>query len=245
MKRNESTIFVFIASIIVGILIATNISFSKVNSNIQLTTKEYSDALEKRNKLRNEVSALYDDNRTILRKINEYSSSGKQNEKVLDDLKNQLQLNKMIDGFEAVTGQGLIITINDGDIDIGDNGIFDAQIARLKILHDEDMANVINEIRNAGGEAIAINKQRVLPNSYIICNAAFLNIDDVQLPAPFQVEVIGDTKLMKESLMDDNGYLKYLKNRGLKIEIQEASEISLPVYKKSDITPKFLVPYIK
>ncbi|WP_238884758.1 DUF881 domain-containing protein [Clostridium sp. YIM B02551] len=245
MKQNESSVFVFIASIIVGILIALNINFSKVSSNIQLTTKEYSDAVEKRNKLRKEVSDLKDDNYKIIQKINEYSSSGKKDDKVVEDLKAQLKLNKMVDGFEEVTGPGLKITLNDGDLSIDENGMYDPILTRLRILHDEDMANVINEIRNAGGEAIAINKQRVLPNSFIICNAAFLNIDDVQLPAPFEVEVIGDAKLMKESLQDENGYLRFLKNRGLRVEIEEETNIVLPAIEKKSIAPNFLAPYIK
>lgn len=240
MKYNEASVFVFIASIIVGVLIALNINLSSVSSNIQLTANEYSNAIESRNKLRKQINDLKDNNNVIIDKMNEYTSADKKVDKVLDDLNSQLKINKIIDGLEDTNGPGLRLTITDGDT----SGIYDSVLRWMRILHEEDMINVINDLRAAGGETISINKQRVLPNSWVLCSGPFLDIDGINLPAPFVVEVIGDPKVMLELIMSDKGYVKGLKNRGINIEIEEVSEIEMKVQKRT-LTPTYMTPYIK
>ena len=56
MKNNEATIFVFIASIIIGLLIAMNIGFEG-KSNF-LDVKQYNEAYNERSKLYSELNNL-------------------------------------------------------------------------------------------------------------------------------------------------------------------------------------------
>lgn len=239
MKRNEASIFVFMASIIVGILIAVNINLSRTSSNIQLTANEYSDAVGTRTKITKEINDLKHDNEEILNKINQYTGSGHKNISVLEDLKSQLNLNKMIDGLKEVKGPGLKITITDGDV----SEVYDPALKWMRILHDNDMMHVVNDLRAAGAEAITINKRRVNPGSWILCDGPFLKIDDIQIPAPFEVEAIGDPKAMAEGITSEEGYAKKLTNRGVNVTIGEVSEIEMTA-QKTKITPQYMEPYI-
>ncbi len=56
MKNNEATIFVFIASIIVGLLIAMNIGFEGKNNFLDV--KQYDEAYNERTKLYSEINNL-------------------------------------------------------------------------------------------------------------------------------------------------------------------------------------------
>ncbi len=237
MKYNEASIFVFIASIIIGVLIALNINLSSTSSNIQLTANEYSKAVEERNKLRQDINALDDNNNEIVNKLNSYTSSEQKNEKIIEDLKSQFTLYKMISGFEDVKGSGIKIIIKDGDY----SGL-PPELQRLKVLHDNDMINVVNDLRAAGAEAISINGYRIYPYSSIICDWAFLNIDEIKVPQPFEVEVIGEPKVLQEFMTSDNSYITGLKARGIDIEIKEVKEIIMRA-KSSTITPEFMEQY--
>jgi uncharacterized protein YlxW (UPF0749 family) len=237
MKYNEASIFVFIASIIIGVLIALNINLSSTSSNIQLTANEYSKAVEERNKLRQEINSLDDNNNEIVNKLNSYTSSEQKNEKIIEDLKSQFTLYKMISGFEDVKGSGIKIIIKDGDY----SGL-PPELQRLKVLHDNDMINVVNDLRAAGAEAISINGYRIYPYSSIICDWAFLNIDEIKVPQPFEVEVIGEPKVLQEFMTSDNSYITGLKARGIDIEIKEVKEIIMRA-KSSTITPEFMEQY--
>ncbi len=237
MKYNEASIFVFIASIIIGVLIALNINLSSTSSNIQLTANEYSKAVEERTKLRQEINAIDDNNNEIINKLNEYTSFEQKNEKIVEDLKMQLSLSKMISGFEDTKGSGIKITITDGDTDN-----VPRDIQWIKILHDNDMINVVNDLRAAGAEAISINGYRVYPYSSIICDWAFLKMNDIQIPKPFEVEVIGEPKVLEEFVTKENSYIKILKTRGLDIEIKEVKEIIMRA-KSNTIKPEFMEQY--
>ncbi|WP_238906539.1 DUF881 domain-containing protein [Clostridium sp. YIM B02506] len=237
MKYNEASIFVFIASIIIGVLIALNINLSSTSSNIQLTANEYSKAVEERNKLRQDINALDDNNNEIVNKLNSYTSSEQKNEKIIEDLKSQFTLYKMISGFEDVKGSGIKIIIKDGDY----SGL-PSELQRLKVLHDNDMINVVNDLRAAGAEAISINGYRIYPYSSIICDWAFLNIDEIKVPQPFEVEIIGEPKVLQEFMTSDNSYITGLKARGIDIEIKEVKEIIMRA-KSSTIKPEFMEQY--
>ena len=54
MKNREFTIFIFTASVIVGLLISMNISFDGIETTKVLNAKEYQEAYNKRNNLYNE-----------------------------------------------------------------------------------------------------------------------------------------------------------------------------------------------
>lgn len=240
MKYNEASIFVFIASIIIGVLIALNINLSSASYNIQLTANEYSKAVDERTKLRQEINALDDNNNQIIEKINEYTYSEQKNEKVIEDLKSQLSLYKIIDGFEDTKGPGIKITIEDGDENLVANDFY---FRWLRILHDNDMINVVNDLRAVGAEAIAINGYRVYPFSGVLCDGPFLRIDnDIQIPQPFEVEVIGEPKVLQEFMTSDSSYITGLKARGINIEIKEVKEIIMRA-KSSTIKPEFMEQY--
>lgn len=241
MKYNEASIFVFIASIIIGVLIALNINLSSTSSNIQLTANEYSKAVDERTKLRQEINALDTNNDEIINKLNDYTYSEQKNEKIIEDLKSQLSLYKMIDGFEDTKGSGIKITIRDGDYE--SLGITDSKIKWLYLLHDNDMINVVNDLRAIGAEAISINGYRIYPFSGLICDGPFLRLyGDIQIPQPFEVEVIGEPKVLQDFITSDNSHLTGLKARGVDVKVKEVKEIIMRA-KSNTIKPEFMEQY--
>ena len=98
-----------------------------------------------------------------------------------------------------------------------------------KYLHDTDMARVLNEIRYAGAEAIAINKHRISPRTGVNCDYAFLMFEDETTEyAPFNIYVIGDPETLKASLFQQGSFLNQLLIRGLSVEVEVKDEITMP-----------------
>lgn len=60
MKNNEANLFVFIASIIIGLLISLTFNFNYSSNRIILDSKQYEDAYNEKNKLMNDISNLMD-----------------------------------------------------------------------------------------------------------------------------------------------------------------------------------------
>lgn len=229
MKVKSGRVALFVATLILGVLIAINIDLNGISSK-QLTAKEYQDAIEERSLLYKQIAQLKKENREYAEKIDDYQENDEEHDKVLSDMRNQLNDYGMLTGFKEIKGPGLVITINDAIINWDEDT--DYEIVN-KILHDSDLALLINEVRAAGGEAIAINNHRVTPNTGVVCNNAFIGFeDDDREAAPFNMYVIGDTDLLEETLMKEGSHLRALKiYRGLDITIEKKDEIILPAAK--------------
>lgn len=226
MKNIKAKIVVLISTILVGFLIATNYNFEGSNSSFNLNAKEYLNAIETKNNLIKEVSSLRQINSDRNDKINKYNNSDIDYVKIVEDMKSQVANYGMITGLNEVNGPGIIIIINDGVI----NSAEDSQREALsKVLHDNDMARVINEIRYAGAEAIAINNHRISPNTGVNCYGAFLKFeDDTIVYAPFNIYAIGNPDKLKASLFQQGSHLNKLLIRGLSVEVEIKDKIIMP-----------------
>jgi uncharacterized protein YlxW (UPF0749 family) len=241
MKNRKAKIVVFISTIIVGFLIAGNFSFEGFRSSLQLNAKEYKNAIETKSKLLKEIGSLKSNNQEIKEKIDKYNKSDINYDKVLSDMKDQVRDYGMLTGLNEVNGPGIVITINDAKIN---NDVDTQQEAVNKTLHDADMFAIINEIKSVGAEAISINDHRLYPLTALTCKYAFLEFEDGDIvSAPFSIYAIGDPESMKTLLLQDGGYLKRLKIRGLSVKLQVKDSITLKAANISEM--KYAEEYIK
>lgn len=234
MIKKNSSFFVFIAAIIVGILISVNFDFERIKSSYtQISSAEYQKAIEERNNLYKDIGNIKEDNIEMKLTINRYMREDEQNEKILEDMKNQIGDYQLFTGMSAVEGPGIILKINDGYTNYNEDMEEDIN---SKLLHDSDMALVLNELRNAGAEAISVNNHRVIPWSGVICNWAFIGFEDGSMEyAPFNIYAIGDPEKLKAALMEDGSHIKQLMIRKLNIEIETRNKITMPATSSNSI----------
>ena len=93
--------------------------------------------------------------------------------------------NKMI-GMTEVVGPGVIVTLSDSKKD-ANTSLNPSDL----VVHDADVLSVINELKNAGAEAISINEQRIIPTSGIVCGGNIIEINGEKVGAPFIIKAIG------------------------------------------------------
>jgi uncharacterized protein YlxW (UPF0749 family) len=228
MKNNEASLFVFIASIIIGILISLNINFNRTYNRVFLTTKQYQDAYNQRNKLRNDLGTMKDNYEELYDKLRKFELGGKNTNNVVQEIQNELDMNKMILGQADVEGQGIMITLKDISNDLfyndDDPNILD------KIIHNYDITYVINDLRNAGAEAISINGQRIIDRSEVICDGALLKINGVKIASPFYINAIGNKEILKKYMLTDENYLKFMDSRSIFVEVKELDNVKIQAY---------------
>ncbi len=153
-----------------------------------------------------------------------------QNNTELTDLENEIKNGNKVLGLSEVTGNGLIITIDDNqDISLN-NWLADPN---LLLVHDTDLISVVNELKNAGAEAISINEQRLITTSAIECDGNIIKVNGEKVGAPFTIKAIG----LPEVLINVDrfgGYLDYLRDtRYLKVSVERMTDkktITIPKY---------------
>jgi uncharacterized protein YlxW (UPF0749 family) len=237
MKNNEASVFVFIATIIVGILISMNISFSKTSKIVILDSKQYQDAYNTKNKLQSDISTLIDNYNIISRKLIKYKSTDKTQVAVTNEMNSELQTYKIGLGLVALHGQGLILTINDADEKYFD----DPSEYALRIVHNTDIILVLNDLNNGGAEAVSINGQRITENSEVLCDGPFLRINNTKIAAPFTIYAIGNKDTLYDYMMLDENHIKVLKLRNVSVKIEKTNDVKLPAFTGPGISD-FLKP---
>lgn len=226
MKNNKGFFFVFIATVILGTLISMNYHLKGSQSYEQLNSTQYQNAVEERAALYRQIGNLKEDNNEKQNKIRDYVQNDTKNDKILDDMKAQINDYEMFIGLNKAEGPGIILKINDGTTNALEEN---TDQINNKLLHDNDMALVLNELRVAGAEAISVNNHRVVPWSGVICNWAFLGFDDGSMEyAPFSIYAIGDPEKLKAALLEDGSHVKQLMFRKLYVDIQVVDKIIMP-----------------
>ena len=155
--------------------------------------------------------------------LQEQIESATKNNSELEEAKNQINDgNKMI-GLTEVTG--IILTIADSDID--SSSVLDPSNF---IIHDIDLLKVVNELKNAGAEAISINNQRIILTTPIICGGNIININGEKIGSPFEIKAIGSPEALA-NLSRPGGWLSKLEDRGIKVSTpKKSNSITIPKY---------------
>ncbi len=144
----------------------------------------------------------------------------------LANLKTRLDRVRAFAGFTELEGPGVKVTLNDSQETLkpGDD-------PNLYVLHDEDVIKVLNELKAAGAEAIAMNDHRVIVNTEIRCiGPTVLMNQTVRLSPPFVIKAIGDPDTLFNALKMKGGVMDSLKWWGIEVEVEKVTKMVIPPY---------------
>lgn len=226
MKNNEATIFIFIAAIITGFLIASNMSFNKSSKLVFLNFNQYQEAYNEKVKLTKDISVLNKQYQELSEKFNEYTSDKSGVLQNIDKFQSELNDYNNINCLTKVQGQGLEIILDDTQETIS------SEFSANDYVHDKDLFNIINDLRAIGAEAISLNGHRVKYNSEIYCYGPDILINGISIPAPFTIDVIGDVDKIKAFLKSNDSTLGYIINyrKAIKVKVTDNNNLSIPAY---------------
>lgn len=141
----------------------------------------------------------------------------------------QLKINNTLLGLTNVKGSGIVIEMEDGKIE---NSILEIESSSDLLIHDDDLLSLVNELRNAGAEAIEINGQRIINTSSITCEGNVIKINGERIGSPFTIKAIGGSQgFLYGQITRAGSYLEYMSNRGVNVkEIEQLDEISISKY---------------
>ena len=99
---------------------------------------------------------------------------------------------------------------------------------------------IVNYLRDAGAEAISINNQRVINNTYItLINNSFIKVNSKRVTSPYEIKAIGNSEYLKSSLIGNGGYAEKITSLGQQIKIEEKKKVNIQKYDE-EITTKYI-----
>ncbi len=152
------------------------------------------------------------------------------------DINSQIEELKFYNGFTDVRGPGIYLKVSDSVIE--DDGLDIME----KILHDVDITVLLNDLKGAGAEAIAVNNKRIINISEVVCAGPLIRINGERVSAPFFISAIGDMESLYNCVTEDGTYASTLKNHyGMPIEAKMIYNVRIPKYYGTDHKVEYAV----
>ncbi len=192
---------------------------------------QLNDERKKNNNLNELVSSLKSD-------IQSFKDEAAENSNYSKTLLSQIEKAELLAGLVEVEGSGVIVTVKDSTQKnvIGD--------ANAYIIHDTDLLTIINELCDAGAEAISINGERMISTTEIRCAGATVSVNNSRYAQPFVIKAIGDPVNLENALLMRDGVYDTLTTWGLGIDIKKVSSITVPAY-TGTLNYKYAKPVMK
>ncbi len=175
---------------------------------------ELADSLVSLQREYDELKLKYDESQKI---VKEYQTDASTNNNLIASMSKENETLGLLAGTTDVTGEGIIVTLNDG-------------LTADTIVHDSDVLTVVNELRVAGAEAISVNGQRIITTSAIRCVGSVIQVNYQKVATPFVIKAIGNAQYLESAMTIRNGVVDVLKGYGIKVSLTRETDIEIPKY---------------
>lgn len=140
---------------------------------------------------------------------------------------NELESIKMGAGLIPLQGTGVIVTMDDTKLTSSPG----SKNPNLYLIKDEDILKILNELRAAGAEAIAINNQRLIASSEVRTAGPFISINNMNFAAPFEIKAIGDPVTLENALKIRGGVIETLQFWNIQVAVKQQDMVQIPAFK--------------
>jgi len=233
MRKKGGTLLIFIIFMIFGIMVAlqykstqhikrlatlNTMSLESVREQleqVQIETEELKLAIDEELVVQNEI-------------IKEFIE--KQDDTLLAVEWEKIKLHT---GLVDVKGPGIVITLDDAPARQPDTPV------NWQIIHDQDIKIILNDLKKAGAQAIAINGERVVPMSEQLCAGPTIKINNNRYSVPYVIEAIGEPGVLYEAIVNSSRIAE-MTEFGIRVEIKTAKEIKLSKFSGADNLDKYI-----
>lgn len=155
----------------------------------------------------------------VNKKIEEYNKIISDNKEASELIKEELTESNILVGKTDVEGEGVIVTISDGEYKV----------------EADDLLDVVNELRYAGAEAISINEIRILPMTDIIDNGDYNNpyimINTQRTQGPYVVKAIGNKEYLSSILnLKGSGFIDRATVANKNVSLKTDNKVKIPKF---------------
>lgn len=142
----------------------------------------------------------------------ELLTSSERRQAAIEEGNNRLEVLQILTGTVAATGPGVILTVTDPN----------DSVTALSLL------NGIEELRDAGAEAIEVNDVlRVVASTAFDETDGVITADGIELRPPFVIDAIGSSHTLSEAVVFRGGLADEIQQLGGQVEVREADQVEV------------------
>lgn len=221
MTRNVAQLSLFAVGLVVGLLLIGQLrSQARPTEISSLSAQELSQLIETLSSRNAELRAALSDQRDTLRK---YEAAGPVGQSALQVSREDLRRITAFGGLAPVMGEGITLQV-EGDLDA---------IA---------LNDLLNELRNAGAEAMAVDQIRITHKSVAVQGPTSLLVDGRPVGRRFTVQAIGSPEGLLSTIERPGGIIAQLEQFiDASIVASQSDDLELPAT-QTDLTPQVAQP---
>ena len=230
MKKGKITVCITIAIACFALAIVMSMQF-KVVKETDITSIETMREEELRTELANwkkmykEAQEQYDEKSAKLTEYKEKEQSTEESSKLVEK---ELEQTKMYLGKTDVEGQGITIKIQENT-----NQNNNSEEESVTPISAEDLLVIVDYLKLAGAEAISINDQRIVYDTYIvdISNTHIRINGQEMIVSPYVVKAIGNPTYLESGLSKKQyGYIDTKLAEGKDVTLKREKNIEIKKY---------------
>ncbi len=210
-----------VVCLILGIVIAMQYRSVKVNNSLAVYEQQRSSDLISdllREKENNEqLSKRIEELQKDLESLRNGSNSEAE---YIQTMKKEILELQILAGKKTVKGRGVIVTLD---------GQGTSQV------EDSNILAVLNELRSADVQALAVNDERIIATSEVRRAGSYMIVNGRKLLPPYIIKAIADPVKLENSLKIMNGIVDILKYYDLKVEVKQDENIIIPAVRDDGI----------
>lgn len=225
----------FLLCAILGAMLALSVRTQQAVTHVAAVTG--ADILQK------QVDDLQRTTKAQQAQIAKYEAGASSNSAETRALSADLKTAKFVAGLTSVQGPGVEVILTDSKkpFNVSLTGL-PPGVQVPNIIHDIDINQTVNELKQAGAEAISVNDQRLVATSAVRCAGPTVYVNNTQSATPFVIKAIGDPKTLEAALNIAGGEADQIKvyDKAM-FSVQIAKHLVVPAY--SGVTqPKYALP---
>lgn len=216
-SRPGGSLLILLVTALVGFLAVSQLrSSQRFSQRLQAESEE--DLTRILASLTTQADALRDEATSLRLQLVSLEAASKNDAQATASARDQLQALQVLSGTVAVTGPGIALDITD---------------PAGSVAYDT-MIDVVEELRDAGAEAIAANGHRVGPASAFAQQGSEVLLDGAALSPPFRVSAIGQPDTLEGGLKIPGGALDSLVAlKGVSAEVHRLTKVDIAALERA------------
>ncbi len=162
-------------------------------------------------------------------KLEEYNQKEESEEETEALVKKELEQVNLLLGKTDVEGQGIIINLQENK---------DAESGEIT---SDNLNMIVNELKEAGAEAISINDERIINMSDIVSvnNGTVIRVNQQRIIKPCVIKAIGNQTYLESAILENGGEGDKLKKLGHSVTITKSNNVKILKYNK-ELVSKYI-----
>ena len=210
---------------VLGFLFALQLRSVKLNAAADTTNASRLETLQELyNAMADQKEGLEAQVTQMQTELEEYRRQAASGGEAGEALKAEVDRLEIAAGLTDVEGPGVSVVMQDSTAanTTGDEADY--------LIHDSDLLSVINELRDAGAEAISLNGERLLATSEVRCTGAVVSVNGRRYAAPFVIFAVGEPTTLYNALTMRNGVVDVLGQWKIDVQVTMSDHLLIPKY---------------